>query len=82
MWLLQQNELSNCNGIKSQCDNRGTMTSWRNFWAGTTVVTGAAALTMAAIGIVDWLGPTPQPTNRSSVACSVFHAGLVCGSAF
>jgi hypothetical protein len=58
------------------------MTSWRNFYAGTTVVMGAAALTMAAIGIVDWLGPTQQPTNRSSLACSVFHAGLVCGRAF
>lgn len=83
-WLTEQSEITTCSSAQRPrlCDNKDAITSRRNLFIGATAVAGAAALTMAAIGLVDWLGPSPRRAIGSNVACSVFPAGLVCGRAF
>jgi hypothetical protein len=83
-WLTEQSEITTCGAAQFPrlCDNKDAITSRRNLYVGASAVAGAAAVTMAVIGIVDWLGPRQRPAIGSSVACSVFPAGLICGRAF
>jgi hypothetical protein len=85
-WLDRSNELSKCNdpptGISLPCGQRSTIQTQRNLALGTTLAAGAAAVTMAVVGIVRWNLTPNAPSNRGAIACSVFPAGLVCGRTF
>ncbi len=85
-WLDRSNEYSKCTGEPplgyNPCDNKNTIQSQRNLALGATLAAGAAAVTMAVVGIVSWNLTSNAPANRGSIACSVFPAGLMCGRTF
>jgi hypothetical protein len=90
-WLDRNNELNKCNnppnaldGRRQSCDSgpKSSIQTQRNLALGTTLGAGAAAVTMAVVGIVGWNSTPSVPANRSAFACSVFPAGLICGRSF
>jgi tetratricopeptide (TPR) repeat protein len=82
-WLFENNQLSSCRNppLNMRCDNEGAIATKRNLAVGATLVTGAAALTMAVLGILDG-GSASRPSAHSGLSCSVVPAGLVCAMSF
>jgi hypothetical protein len=85
-WLDRNNELNKCSdppvGYSSPCYQKNTIQTQRNLALGATLAAGAAAVTMAVVGIVSWNLTPHAPANHGAIACSVFPAGLVCGRTF
>lgn len=81
-WRTQSSELSSCRSPKSglRCTDEAVLVRQWNIGAATTIASGAAALTMATIGVLSWKS-APGPTNRA-LACQVGVFALTCGRAF
>jgi hypothetical protein len=80
----RQTQLDNCHNpaFGLQCTNESSMKTWRNVALGMTIGAGAAALTMALIGILSWdSGPAPSQAP-SAFNCMVSPLGVSCGSTF
>jgi hypothetical protein len=84
LWLFQNNELTDCHNPAEglRCNNESAVKSKRNIAAGATLATGAAALTMAAIGIFSGNSKSATPVKRSAVSCAVFPSGFFCTKPF
>ena len=85
LWLVENNELKSCHNppaTEGPCNNESTITSRRNLAIGATVATGAAAITLAVIGLVtrDWADDAPSA--RSALSCTVLPSGFLCAKAF
>ena len=85
LWLIENNELKSCHNPPSndyRCNNESAITSRRNLAIGATVATGAAAITLAVIGLVtrDWADDAPSA--RSALSCTVLPSGFLCAKAF
>jgi hypothetical protein len=80
----RQTELDSCHhpapGLR--CTNESSIATWRNVALGTTIGTGAAALTMVLIGILSWNSePTPGQAP-SALNCIASPLGISCGGTF
>jgi hypothetical protein len=83
-WIKQASELSSCRSPASgwRCTTEGTLSTQRNVAMGVTLGTGAAALTMALIGILTWKSGPPPAQHGSGLACIASLSGITCGEAF
>jgi len=80
----RQNQLDSCHhpapGLL--CTNASSITTWRNVALGTTIGAGAAALTMALIGILSWDSGPAASQPPSALNCIVSPLGVSCGRSF
>jgi hypothetical protein len=83
-WYLRQTELDHCRNPAplSQCTNEPTLKTWRDAALGTTIGAGAAALTMALIGILSWHSGPAAGQTHSALDCIVGPLGIACGRSF
>ena len=83
LWWLENNELKRCHPPDGRtCTNGSAITSRRNLALGTTLAAGAAAVTMAVIGMLS-LDPSPSlPADKSALACTVSFSGFLCAKTF
>ena len=83
LWWFENNELKRCHPPDGRtCNNGSAITSRRNLALGTTLAAGAAAVTMAVIGILS-LDPGPSlPAAKSALACTVSFSGFLCAKTF
>jgi hypothetical protein len=84
-WIKQDSELSSCNHPPDSgwhCTTKGTLSTERNVAMGVTLGTGAAALTMALIGILTWHSGPPPAQPHSDLACIASPWGITCGKRF
>ena len=83
-WARQNSELSSCVNPAPgfACTDESAIKRQWEISLGATVVTGAAALTMALIGVLSWKsGPSPAK-KHSALDCAVSPFGITCGRAF
>jgi hypothetical protein len=82
-WGVQNSNVNKCRNPESGdiCTNESDLVWQRNTGGVVTIVAGAAAVTMATIGILSWKSAPAQPT-QTSLACSVGPFGVTCGGAF
>ncbi len=85
LWLVENNELKSCHNpsaTEGPCNNESAIISRRNLAVGATVGTGAAAITLAVIGLLtrDWADHAPSA--RSALSCTVLPSGFLCAKAF
>jgi hypothetical protein len=66
----------------SRCTNESTIKTWRDVALSTTIVAGAAALTMALIGILSWDSEPAARQTHSALDCVVSPLGIACGRSF
>jgi hypothetical protein len=80
----RQTQLDSCHNPAPgyQCTNESSIKTWRNVALGTTIGTGAAALTMALIGILSWHSAPAASQTHSALDCSVSPLGIACGRSF
>jgi hypothetical protein len=80
----RQTQLDDCHhpapGLR--CTNESSITTWRNVALGTTIGVGAAALTMALIGILSWDSGPAASQPPSALNCIVSPLGFSCGRSF
>jgi hypothetical protein len=84
-WALQSSQLNSCRYPSSPdkyCNTESALTIQRNVGIGLTVGTGAAALTMALVGVLSWNSGRHAPKKHSALDCSVGPFGVVCGGYF
>ncbi len=83
-WGVQGSELASCRAAQTgyRCTDKSSLVLERNIGATTTIVTGAAALAMATIGILSWKSASARPTRDGALACRVGVFGLSCGRTF
>jgi hypothetical protein len=77
-------QLDSCHNPESgsRCTNESTIKTWRDVALGTTIGAGAAALTMALIGILSWDSKPAASSTHSALACVVSPLGIACGRSF
>ena len=83
-WILRNSELNSCRKPFTgySCTNESTVRAEWYLGLGTTVGLGAAALTMALIGILSWDSGTSPATAHSALGCSVSPLGIACAGSF
>jgi len=81
-WGIQNSNLSKCRHPSSgpKCMNEKDLIWQRNAGIAVTAVAGAAAVTMATLGILSW--KSTRPAENLSLSCAVGPFGLTCGGAF
>jgi hypothetical protein len=82
MWILENKELTNCHRIPDRCNNGGTIVSMRNLYVGATLGTGAAAITLAVIGMLRGDSAGTASSARSALSCTVLPSGVLCAKSF
>ena len=83
-WSSQNSQLSSCRNPSKDwlCTNESTIKRQWDISLGAMAVTGAAALTMALVGVLTWKsGPVPA-AKHSALDCAVGPVGITCGSTF
>jgi hypothetical protein len=83
-WYLQNSQLTSCHDPADgfRCTNDSALETRRNIALGLTVGTGAAALTMAIIGMLSRnSGPSPA-VGHSSLGCTVGPFSVACARSF
>jgi len=78
-WSTRETQLDHCHDPRpaTGARNESTLKTLRNVAMGMTIGVGAAALTMAAIGILSWNSrPAARPT-QSALDCIVSPLGLL-----
>ena len=80
----RQTQLDNCHNPAPGlgCTNESSMKTWRNVALGMTIGAGAAALTMALIGILSWDSGPAASQPQSALNCVVSPVGIACGGSF
>jgi len=83
-WINRNSELSSCRSPAAgwQCTDESSIKTQRNIAIGATVGTGAAALTMALIGILSWESRPPAAKDHSAMNCAVSPFGINCAGSF
>jgi hypothetical protein len=84
-WLLRNKEITSCHNPPQgyyPCNNESTISGERNLAVGATLVTGAAAITLAVIGMFSGDSEGAAPSARSALSCTVLPSGLLCSGAF
>jgi hypothetical protein len=83
-WSTRETQLDHCHDPATGygCTNESTLKTLRNVAMGTTIGVGAAALTMAAIGIFSWNSRPAARQTHSALACIVSPLGVACGRSF
>lgn len=84
-WLLRNKELTSCHNPPQgypPCINESAISGERNLAMGATLATGAAAITLAVIGMLRGDPAGPAPSARSALSCTVLPSGLLCSKAF
>jgi hypothetical protein len=81
-WGIQASNLNKCRHPSSgpTCTNEKDLIYQRNAGATVTIVAGAAAVTMATLGILSW--KSAPPAEKLSLSCAVGPFGVTCGGAF
>jgi hypothetical protein len=79
---VQNSNLDKCRNPNSgpKCTNEKELIWQRNAGITVTAVAGAAAVTMATLGILSW--KSAPPAEKLSLSCAVGPFGLSCGGAF
>jgi hypothetical protein len=83
-WYTRESQLDSCHNPApiNQCTNESTLKTLRNVALGTTIGVGAAALTMALIGILSWHSQPAAAQSQSALDCVVSPLGIACGRSF
>jgi tetratricopeptide (TPR) repeat protein len=83
-WYKQQKQVDSCSNPAPnlRCSNEASTKAWRNAAIGATVGAGAAALTMALIGILSWDSKPAASQSHSALDCVVSPLGIACGRSF
>jgi hypothetical protein len=83
-WSTRETQLDHCRNAAplAPCTNKSTLTTWRDVALGTTIGAGAAALTMALIGILSWNSGPAAGQTHSALDCTVSPLGITCGRSF
>jgi len=83
-WAMQNSELKSCRNPSAglRCTDESAIATQRNVGLGATVGTGAAALTMAIIGILSWNSGQPPASKHSAMDCTVGPFGVTCAGSF
>lgn len=83
-WINRNTELSSCRSPEAgwRCTNESSIKIQRNLAIGVTAGAGAAALTMALIGILSWDHGPPAAKKHSALDCSVSPFGITCAQSF
>jgi hypothetical protein len=83
-WGIQSSNVSKCRHPASgdACVNESDMVAQRNAGAAVTIVAGAAAVTLATIGLLTWKSAPTQESTQTSFACGVGPFGVSCSGAF
>ncbi len=83
-WLRQNAQLNDCRNplAEWQCTNESSLKTQWDIGLGATVGMGAAALTMALIGILSWNSGHAPPANHSALGCAVSPSGVTCQGVF
>jgi hypothetical protein len=84
LWLFQNKELQSCHNPPEgqRCNNESAILGRRNLAAGATLATGAAAVTMAVIGLLSRPSSSADPFAQSALSCSVLPSGFLCATTF
>ena len=84
LWFLQNKEISNCHNppADQRCTNEDAIFLKRNLAVGATLAAGAAAVTLAVIGILVRSPASPAPSDPTALSCAVSPAGLFCAKSF
>jgi hypothetical protein len=83
-WLTQNSHLNSCRNPSGrlECTDEPTIKTQWNIGLGVTLGTGAAALTMALIGILSWNSRPPPAARRSALGCTVSPFSIACARSF
>ena len=83
-WYTRASQLDSCHNPApgSRCTNESTLKTLQNVGLGTTIGVGAAALTMALIGILSWHSAPAAGQTQSALDCVVSPLGIACGRSF
>jgi len=83
-WSVQNSELKSCRNPVAglRCTDESSISTQWNIGMGTTVGAGAAAVTMALIGILTWDFGKPAAPKHSALDCTIGPFGATCGGAF
>ncbi len=83
-WVMQNSELASCHSPKEnfRCTDESPLSLQRNIGVAVTLVAGAAALTMATVGILAWKSTPARPEKKRALACQVVPFGVTCGQTF
>jgi hypothetical protein len=83
-WINRNTDLSSCRSPAAgwRCTNESTIKTQRNIAVGATVGAGAAAVTMALIGILSWDYGPPSPKKHSALDCTASPFGISCARSF
>jgi hypothetical protein len=83
-WYKQNSELDTCRHPTAglRCTNESAVKTRSNLALGTMIGTGAAALTMALVGILTWdFGPTAA-SKQNAAGCTAGPFGISCMTVF
>jgi hypothetical protein len=83
-WYNRASQLDSCNNppLDSQCTNKSSLKTLQNVAIGTTIGVGAAALTMALIGILSWHSGPAAGQTQTALDCVIGPLGIACGRSF
>jgi len=83
-WYTRSSQLDSCRNpaLGYRCSNESTLKTMQNVAMGTTIGVGAAALTMALIGILSWHSTPAVGQTQTAFDCVVGPFGIACGSSF
>lgn len=82
-WIFENGELNSCRNPSPglRCTNESTIKTERNVGLGATLVAGAAAATLAVIGLTR--SPSPSASSpREALSCTVLPSGVTCAGSF
>lgn len=82
-WLFESDQLSSCRNPPDgqRCNNTGAIETKRNLGIAGTAVAGAAAVTMAVIGMLSGSRATDSHSS-SGVSCTLTPSALLCAAPF
>ncbi len=87
-WWYENREVTNCNnpppaanGGPQKCDNKSTVLLLRNLSVGGTIAAGAAAVTMAILGVVTHQ-PASDQVALGGLVCTPTLSGVWCQRSF
>jgi hypothetical protein len=81
--IFENDQLRSCRNPAEglRCKNQPAVETKRNVGVAATLVAGAAAVTMAVVGLLS--GPSARPASaHSALSCAVLPSGVVCAKAF
>ena len=83
-WAIQSSELDTCHHPPpgQRCTSESDIIRQRNIAIGATIGAGAAAVTMALIGILSWQSEPATAAKPTALVCTPSPLGITCGGTF